>query len=110
MTKNTIITYIYYDYWNLITKFWPGSTKWNTLFILDFNLVNKTLSFYSKDETNITLILQIQLPPAKKKKTERGPAKIGIPSLKELKEAETNAGEKYHAKTVIYQNPDRNYT
>ena len=22
----------YYDYWDLITKLWPGSTKWNTPF------------------------------------------------------------------------------
>ena len=21
---------LYYDYWDLITKFWSGSTKWNT--------------------------------------------------------------------------------
>ena len=54
------------------------------------------MSSLTKVKTNITLVLQIQLPPAKKKKTERGPAKIGIPSLKELKEAETNAGEMNH--------------
>ena len=23
---------LYYEYWDLITKFWPGSTKWNTPF------------------------------------------------------------------------------
>ena len=28
------INYTYYDYWDLITKFCPGSLKWNTPFIL----------------------------------------------------------------------------
>ena len=23
---------LHYDYWDLIPKFWPGSTKWNTPF------------------------------------------------------------------------------
>ena len=33
-------TYINYDYWDLITKFWPGSTKWNIPFILiDFEFL-----------------------------------------------------------------------
>jgi len=35
---------------------------------------------------------KIQLPPAKKKKTDGGKIKIGIPSLKELQEAESIAG------------------
>jgi len=30
---NTFYNKIYYDYWDLITNFWPGSTKWNTPFI-----------------------------------------------------------------------------
>jgi len=25
------LLYLYYDYLDLITKFWPGSTKWNCL-------------------------------------------------------------------------------
>lgn len=55
-------------------------------------------SFVDKNEDTSDIVKKvdygekIQLPPSKKKKTERGPAKIGIPSLKELKEAETNAG------------------
>ena len=32
--QNAINTFnnLYYDYWELITKFCPGSTKWNTPF------------------------------------------------------------------------------
>ena len=28
--QNGTINTIYYDYWDLITEFWLGSTKWNT--------------------------------------------------------------------------------
>ena len=34
--QNAINTFhnVYYDYWDLITKFWTGSTKWNASFNL----------------------------------------------------------------------------
>ena len=35
LLQNTINTFynLFYDYWDLITKFWPGSRKWNTPFL-----------------------------------------------------------------------------
>ena len=38
------------------------------------------------------LIVKIELPPSKKKKKDGGPVRISIPSLKELQQAETDAG------------------
>ena len=34
LLQNAVIAFynLYYDIWDLITKFWPGSTKWNTPF------------------------------------------------------------------------------
>ena len=34
LLQNAINSYfnLYYDYWDLITKIWPGSTKWNPPF------------------------------------------------------------------------------
>ena len=45
--QNAINTFfnLYYDYWDLITKFWPGSSKWNT----PFQQTNKLLSVSFKN-------------------------------------------------------------
>ena len=48
------ITYTYYDYWNLINKFWAGSTKWNTPFS-HITLVNPYNSILESINNNIEI-------------------------------------------------------
>ena len=43
-------TYKNYDYWDLITKFCQGSTKWNTLFI--GNYYDKFTFIFDKPNPN----------------------------------------------------------
>ena len=49
--QNAINTFynLYYHFWDLITKFWPGSTNWNT----PFQVENLLLQFLSKSSKNI---------------------------------------------------------
>ena len=45
MSFISCITYVYYNYWDLIIKFWPDSTKLNTPFISNYLInCNRTLS------------------------------------------------------------------
>ena len=45
LTKLYAFYNLYVDYWDLITKFWPGSRKWNKSLK---KLVQKSLNFYEK--------------------------------------------------------------
>ena len=47
---------LYYDYWDLITKFWQGSTKWNTPFGLILGVggnMSITYAWIGKGEINL---------------------------------------------------------
>ena len=49
---------LYYDYWNLITKLSPGSSKWNTPFVCFFNWIRIQITNpYPPDK-----MLQIRIP------------------------------------------------
>ena len=54
--QNDIGTFynLYFDNWDLITKFWPGSTKWNKSFK---NLCRNLEIFMRREKKNIFIYL-----------------------------------------------------